>query len=89
MESLIVPCREAAEPAALAARSVPETDGRELWRESLRLWLQWNQAHDALTAAMFDSRQDRARQSKLIEQMDQLDQLRWRAVELAQELLGH
>jgi len=59
-----------------------------LWRDSLRLWLQWNEAHDALTAAMFESRQDAARQSELIEQMDQLDQLRWRAVELAQELLA-
>jgi hypothetical protein len=62
-------------------------DNQELWRHSLELWVQWHQANESLTAAMFACRDDSARQAAIVEELDQLDQLKWRAIELSQELL--
>lgn len=64
------------------------TLSEELWREALRLWNDWHQRHEALCAELFEARADVARQAELIDRLDQLDQLRWRAAEMTQELLG-
>lgn len=64
-------------------------DENALWKQAVLLWMEWHQAQERLTAAMFRSRHDTAQQAELMQQMDQLDQLRWRAVELSQEMLSH
>jgi hypothetical protein len=50
--------------------------------------MEWHAVQERVTAAMFQSRHNPARQAELMEEMDQLDQLRWRAVELSQEMLS-
>ena len=60
----------------------------ELWRQSVELWMKWHTAHERLTAAMFACRHEPAQQAEVMQEMDQLDQLRWRAVEISQELLS-
>lgn len=62
---------------------------QELWQQVVLLWMEWHTAQERLTAAMFRSRHDTAQQAELMQQMDQLDQLRWRAVELSQDMLDH
>jgi hypothetical protein len=57
-------------------------------QQAVLLWMEWHTAQERLTADMFRSRHDTAQQAELLEQMDQLDQLRWRAVELSQEMLS-
>ncbi len=54
--------------------------------EALRFWMRWNDAYERVTSCMFDARHD---QRKLEDMMDQMDQLRRRAIELSQRLLDH
>lgn len=67
----------------------PAEGEQGLWRQAVQLWMQWHMSQERLTAAMFRSRHDTALQAELLQEMDQLDQLRWRAVELSQEMLDH
>ena len=60
---------------------------RQLRSEALRLWLDWNDAHEQIMVAMFGAKRDPSRMAELIEELDELDQLRWRAVELSSALL--
>ena len=67
----------------------PNTQADEaLWRESVELWMQWHAGQEKLTTAMFACRHLPAEQAELMQEMDHLDQLRWRAVEISQELLS-
>jgi len=52
---------------------------------ALRLWLEWNEAYEDLTAQMFQAASDFARMEALA---DHLDQLRQQAVAASRELLG-
>ena len=52
---------------------------------ALRLWLEWNEAYEDLTAQMFQAGGDFAQMEALA---DQLDQLRQQAVAASRELLG-
>jgi len=63
-------------------------DESGLWKQAVKLWMEWHQAQERLTAAMFHSRHNTAQQAALMQEMDQLDQLRWRAVELSQDMLA-
>jgi len=76
-----------AEVISQRAERAESERAEDLGREALRLWLKWNTAHEQLTAAMFQSRHDPARMAELMQEMDHLEQVRWRAVELSEELL--
>lgn len=52
---------------------------------ALRLWLDWNEAYERLTARMFQAAGDFARMEALA---DEIDQLRQQAVAASRELLG-
>ena len=58
-----------------------------LWREALELWLHWHDEHDRITAAIYHARRHPQQLAKLADKLDQIDHLRWRAVELSQTLL--
>jgi hypothetical protein len=53
--------------------------------EILNLWLRWNAVYENVTAAMFERRLS---QQELQESMDLADQLRQKAIQATQELLG-
>jgi hypothetical protein len=53
--------------------------------EILNLWLRWNAVYENVTAAMFERR---VSQEQLQESMDLADELRRKAIQLTQELLG-
>ena len=53
-------------------------------REALSTWLQWNEGYSRLVATMYTAK-DR---QELEHFGDELDQLRYRAVELTKRLLG-
>jgi len=53
--------------------------------EALNLWLRWNAIYENVTTAMFEQRLS---QSQLQESMDLADQLRQKAVELTQQIVG-
>jgi hypothetical protein len=53
--------------------------------EALNLWLRWNAVYENVTTAMFERRLN---QQQLQESMDLADQLRQKAVQLTQELVG-
>ena len=62
-------------------------DDRELSsqvREALSMWIQWNEGYSRLAAAMYVAK-DRQELEKF---GDELDQLRYRAIELSKRLLG-
>ena len=63
-----------------------QTHPRQLdaWREAVGLWLNWNLAYEQVTERLFALGQD---QGKLEEVMDQMDQVRLRAVRLSQQLV--
>lgn len=52
---------------------------------ALRLWLDWNEAYERLTARMFQAAGDFARMEALA---DEIDQFRQQAVAASRELLG-
>ena len=52
--------------------------------DALSQWLRWNEGYRQLTAAMYDESADQERLERL---GDELDQLRYRAVKLSEELL--
>ena len=54
------------------------------WREALICWLRWNEAYEHVNATMFDKRHSPEQLEHL---MDQMDQLRRRAIGLSHELL--
>lgn len=58
-----------------------------LFHEALDLWLRWNVEHDQATQELFGARRDAGKLAELLERMDQIAQLRWRAIELSQTLL--
>jgi len=58
-----------------------------LYREALDLWLRWTAEHDQVTHELFAARRDPGKMAELLERMDQIDQLRWRAIDLSQTLL--
>jgi hypothetical protein len=60
------------------------TDSMLEFRDALVLWLRWNEAYERVTANMFCSGDDRRQLEAL---MDQMDQLRRRAIKLSHELL--
>lgn len=55
------------------------------YREALRLWLRWNQAHDQITRTLFE---DGKPTQKLEDVMDQLDSMRKQAVALSEGLIS-
>ena len=81
---------EAAQQLADQCRALDEadtvTDPANAWREALRLWLRWNQAHDQITRTLFE---DGKPSQKLEDVMDQLDSMRKQAVTLSEELISH
>jgi len=66
---------------AVSSRALdPVTD------KALGLWLQWNEAYEKVTACMFQPGSGNDQQ--LEDMIDQLDQLRLRAVKLSAKLVG-
>jgi hypothetical protein len=66
------------------------TDGQtharqlEAWREAVGLWLKWNLAYEQVTERLFALGQDHRQLENV---MDQMDQLRGKAVRLSQQLV--
>ena len=54
------------------------------WRSVLELWLRWNQTYESVTESMYQAGLD---QRKLEQTMDQMDQLRFQAIELSRQLV--
>jgi methylphosphotriester-DNA--protein-cysteine methyltransferase len=54
------------------------------WRETLVLWLRWNQAYEHVAEQMLQAGHDSARLEQL---MDQMDELRRKAVAQSHQLL--
>ena len=81
---------EAAQQLADQCKALDESehiaDAAGAWREALRLWLRWNQAHDQITRALFENGKP---SQKLEDVMDQLDSMRKQAVALSEDLIGH
>ena len=57
----------------------------DAWREALKLWLRWNQAHVQITQTLFE---DGKPSQKLEDVMDQLESMRKQAVSLSEDLIG-
>lgn len=76
-----------AAPEESDAAMDPEAAARpcEPWREALMLWLSWNKTYEKVTERMY---REHSNQEKLQDMMDEMDQLRWRAVNLAEQLVG-
>jgi len=56
----------------------------ERCHEALLLWLRWNDAHQQVSRLIYDAGEDASRIEQIL---DQLDQLRLKAVQASQELL--
>ena len=54
------------------------------WREALELWLRWNSMYERVTELAYDGREN---QQHLEDLMDQMDQVRRRAINLSTGLL--
>jgi hypothetical protein len=54
------------------------------WRIALELWLRWNTTYESVTESMYQAGSD---QRMLEQTMDQLDQLRFQAIELSRQLV--
>ncbi len=54
------------------------------WREALELWLRWNSMYERVTELAYDGREN---QQHLEDLMDQMDQIRRRAVNLSADLI--
>ena len=61
-----------------------DTGPTKAFRDALTLWLRWNQAHEQITRALFDSGKP---DQQLEDLMDQLDRMRKQAVELSEGLI--
>ena len=61
------------------------TTHAELSHEALRLWLAWNKEYEEIMSRLFESTNG---PDQVKDRLDHLDQLRWRAADLAAELLG-
>ena len=81
---------EAAERLAQQCSALDEaeyesvSDHTKAFRDALTLWLQWNQAHEQITRALFDSGKP---DQQLEDLMDQLDRMRKQAVKLSEGLI--
>jgi hypothetical protein len=64
---------------------VDEDSGRTRWAEAVMLWLSWNSTYEKVTQRMY---QDNKNPEKLQALMDEMDQLRRRAVVLSEELIA-
>lgn len=72
---------------ANAGHGIEDHDSMDLqlrWREALVCWLRWNEAYEHVNATMFDKRHSPEQLERL---MDQMDELRRRAIGLSHELL--
>ena len=56
----------------------------DTWREAVGLWLDWNSAYEHVTEQLFALGHD---QRRLEEVMDQMDQIRRRAICLSRQLI--
>jgi hypothetical protein len=70
-----------------ATEKVPPTadDTDPTWRDALQLWLSWNAAHTELTSCMFEVQHNSAMLEDLL---DQVEQLRLKAVKLSEQLIA-
>lgn len=59
-------------------------DEQKAWQEAVMLWLSWNSTYEKLTAKMYRPGTD---QRKIEALMDEMDQLRTRAIDLSEELI--
>ncbi|NIL99334.1 MAG: hypothetical protein GTO53_14635 [Planctomycetales bacterium] len=55
------------------------------WQEALMLWLSWNSTYEKLTAKMCKEGQN---QEKLERLMDELDELRSRALQISEQIIS-
>ena len=80
---------EAAQLLADQCKALDEAENashaNDAWREALRLWLRWNQAHAQITQTLFE---DGKPSQKLEDVMDQLEGMRKQAVALSEDLIG-
>ena len=80
---------EAAQLLADQCKALDEAEnasnGNDAWREALKLWLRWNQAHVQITQTLFE---DGKPSQKLEDVMDQLEGMRKQAVALSEDLIG-
>ena len=60
------------------------SDATDAWREALKLWLRWNQAHVQITQTLFD---DGKPSQRLEDVMDQLESMRKQAVAISEDLI--
>ncbi|MCE9543944.1 MAG: hypothetical protein K8T25_00235 [Planctomycetia bacterium] len=72
-------------PGSASATAPLAADPLMPWKEAVMLWLSWNSTYEKLTAKMCKPGQD---QAKLEILMDEMDQLRKRAIELSEKLIG-
>ena len=56
----------------------------DAWREAVGLWLDWNSAYEQVTERLFALGQD---QRRLEDVMDQMDQVRQKAIRLSRQLV--
>ena len=54
------------------------------WQQALMLWLSWNSTYEKVTARMCKPGQDK---DKLEAMMDEMDQLRRRAIDISEQLM--
>ena len=81
------PCERSAETGSGSRESRDQSRADQLnalWREALTMWLCWSEGHEQLTSQMFEARED---SRQLADLLDQMEQLRWRAMEMTRELL--
>ncbi len=80
---------EAAQLLADQCKALDEAENsssaNDAWREALKLWLRWNQAHVQITQTLFE---DGKPSQKLEDVMDQLEGMRKQAVALSEDLIG-
>ncbi|NIL99247.1 MAG: hypothetical protein GTO62_19640 [Planctomycetales bacterium] len=55
------------------------------WQEALMLWLSWNSTYQKLTAKMCKAGQNQAKVERM---MDELDELRARALQLSEKIIN-
>ena len=67
-----------------ASKEPPDSDPLDAWRKVVMLWLSWNSSQEKLTAKMCKPGQD---QRKLELMMDEMEQLRRRAVAASEAVL--